>query len=97
MKKIKNKSISPNIRKDIFSNKRYEKKELIKLIKNKDGIIELDFQQQKQGRGMYIHPETLSKIYNTKNLENYFIKRKYILDKDIIEKLKERGKNYGKS
>mgnify|MGYP003290987691 CR=1 FL=1 len=50
------------------------KKELIRIVKNKDGEISLDKTGKKQGRGAYIccSEECLDKAIKTKRIENEF-------------------------
>lgn len=53
----KNKNIK-NIRTCIFTNKRYLKSNLIRVVKLKNGTFEIDINQEIKGRGAYFHLET---------------------------------------
>lgn len=50
------------------------KKELIRIVKNKDGVISIDFTGKKPGRGAYIceSSECLKKAQKTKRFERAF-------------------------
>lgn len=64
------------------------KKELIRIVKNKDGEISVDLTGKKPGRGAYIcrNLDCLEQAFKTKRLErNLGIK----LDEDIYNKLKD--------
>lgn len=63
------------------------KKELIRVVKNKDGEISIDLTGKKPGRGAYIckNAECLEKAFNTKRLEKNLETK---IDKEIYEKLK---------
>ena len=64
------------------------KKELIRVVKNKEGEISLDFTGKKPGRGAYIcnSEECLVKAIKTKKIERSFSQK---IDDEIYEKLKE--------
>ncbi len=55
-------------------NERKEKQELLRIVKSKDGIIEVDPTGKKNGRGAYIcnNEECLNKIIKSKRLEKVF-------------------------
>ena len=57
-------------------NEQKEKKELLRIVKSKDGVIEVDLTGKKNGRGAYIckNEECLNKIIKTKKLERIFEK-----------------------
>ena len=61
-----------------------EKKDLLRIVKSKEGIIEVDLTGKKNGRGAYIckNEECLNKLIKTKKLEKTF-------EKDISENLYE--------
>lgn len=64
------------------------KKELIRIVKNKEGEVSLDLTGKKPGRGAYIcrSKECFEKAFKTKRLEkNLEVK----IDEAIYEKLKE--------
>ena len=52
-------------------NEQKEKQELLRIVKSKDGIIEVDLTGKKSGRGAYIckNLECLEKLIKTKRLE----------------------------
>lgn len=64
------------------------KKELIRIVKNKEGEISLDFTGKKPGRGAYIcnSEECLVKAIKNKKIERSFSQK---IDDEIYEKLKE--------
>ena len=55
-------------------NKQMPKKELLRIVKSKDGIIEVDLTGKKNGRGAYIckNEDCLNKIIKSKRLEKIF-------------------------
>ena len=57
-------------------NEQKEKQELLRIVKSKDGIIEVDLTGKKNGRGAYIckKEECLEKIIKSKRLERVFEK-----------------------
>ena len=57
-------------------NEQKEKQELLRIVKSKDGIIEVDLTGKKSGRGAYIckSEECLEKIIKSKRLERVFEK-----------------------
>ncbi len=61
-----------------------EKKDLLRIVKSKEGIIEVDLTGKKNGRGAYIckNEECLNKLIKTKRLEKVF-------EKEISENLYE--------
>lgn len=60
----------------IACNEQKEKKELLRIVKSKDGIIEPDVTGKKNGRGAYIckNEECLEKIIKSKRLDKIFEK-----------------------
>lgn len=65
-------------------NEQKEKQELLRIVKSKDGIIEVDLTGKKSGRGAYIckNLECLEKVIKTKRLERIF-------EKEISQELYE--------
>ena len=63
-------------------NEKKPKKELIRIVKNKEGIISLDKTGKQEGRGAYIcnSVECLEKIVKSKRLEK-------VLEKEISEQI----------
>ena len=57
-------------------NEQKEKKELLRIVKSKEGIIEPDLTGKKNGRGAYIckNEECLNKLIKSKRLERIFEK-----------------------
>lgn len=57
-------------------NSQKEKNELLRIVKSKDGIIEIDLTGKKNGRGAYIckDEECLNKVIKSKRLERVFEK-----------------------
>lgn len=74
-------------RRCIACNSQKEKKELLRIVKSKDGIIEIDLTGKKNGRGAYIckSEECLNKIIKTKKLERTFEKE---IDNDFYESIR---------
>ena len=65
---------------------RKEKKELIRVIKTPEDLIEIDFTGKKNGRGAYLCPngECLARAVKTKGLERSL---KTAIPKEVIENL----------
>lgn len=57
-------------------NEQKEKHELLRIVKSKEGIIEVDLTGKKSGRGAYIckNIDCLDKVIKTKRLERIFEK-----------------------
>ena len=55
-------------------NEQKEKQNLLRIVKSKDGVIEVDLTGRKNGRGAYIckNEECLNKIIKSKRLEKVF-------------------------
>ena len=55
-------------------NEQKEKQELLRIVKSKDGIIQVDLTGKKNGRGAYIckNEECLDKVIKSKRLEKIF-------------------------
>ena len=70
-----------------------EKKELLRIVKSKDGIIEPDITGKKNGRGAYIckHENCLNKLIKTKKLEQIFEKE---ISKEVYENIKSIINNF---
>lgn len=68
-------------------NVKKDKKELIRIVKNKDGKINVDKAGKMPGRGAYLcdNIECLEKAIKTKRIERVFEKK---IDSDIYEKLR---------
>ena len=65
-------------------NEQKEKQELLRIVKSKEGIIEIDLTGKKSGRGAYIckNEECLDKVIKSKRLERVF-------EKEISQELYE--------
>lgn len=65
-------------------NEQKEKQELLRIVRSKEGIIEVDLTGKKSGRGAYIckNLECLEKVIKTKRLERIF-------EKEISQELYE--------
>ncbi len=72
----------------IGCNENKEKKELIRIVKNKDGNIFIDTTGKANGRGAYLcnNKECLEKAIKTKRLERTF---ETTIDENIYKELKE--------
>ena len=68
-------------------NEQKEKNELIRIVKSKDGIIDIDLTGKKSGRGAYIckNEACLDKIIKSKRLERVF---ELEISKEIYESLR---------
>ncbi len=66
----------------------FSKRELVRIVKNKDGDINIDFTGKMAGRGAYIckNMECLEKAIKTKKLERTFDTK---IPDEVYEKLKE--------
>ena len=82
-------------RKCIVCQDRDSKKELIRIVKNKEGEIFLDPSGRANGRGAYIckDPECLKKAIKTKALNRAF---KVEVSDEVYEKLLAELESYGK-
>ena len=68
-------------------NQKKDKKDLIRIVKNKDGIINLDKTGKLEGRGAYICDsiDCLEKVIKTKRLEKAF---EMTINNEIYDKLR---------
>ncbi len=68
-------------------NQQKEKQELLRIIKTKEGLIEVDLTGKKNGRGAYIckNIECLDKIIKSKRLERIFEKN---IDQELYENIR---------
>lgn len=87
---MKNKKIP--LRKCIGCNEQKTKKELIRVVRNKEGEVSVDFNGKSHGRGAYIchDSECLEKAKKRKALERAFGTQ---ISDEIFEKLFEEIKN----
>lgn len=69
-------------------NNKKPKKELIRIVKNKDGIITIDETGKQEGRGAYIcnNIDCLEKVVKSKRLERALEKE---ISQDVYENLKK--------
>lgn len=72
----------------IGCNSKKDKKDLIRVVKNKDGVISVDLTGKKEGRGVYIckTEECLNKAIKNKKMSSAFEMK---IDEKIYESLKE--------
>lgn len=72
----------------IGCNSKKDKKDLIRVVKNKDGVISVDLTGKKEGRGVYIckTEECLNKAIKNKKMSRAF---EMEIDEKIYENLKE--------
>lgn len=72
----------------IGCNSKKDKKDLIRVVKNKDGVISVDLTGKKEGRGVYIckTEECLNKAIKNKKMPRAF---EMEIDEKIYESLKE--------
>lgn len=68
-------------------NKQVPKQELLRIVKSKDGKVELDLTGKKNGRGAYIckNEECLNKLIKSKRLEKVF---EVTIDEKIYEDIR---------
>ena len=71
----------------IACNEQKEKKELLRIVKSKEGIIEVDETGKKNGRGAYIckSEECLEKLIKSKRLQKVFEKE---IDNELYENIR---------
>ena len=76
------------LRKCLGCNEQKEKRELIRIVKSKDGDISIDFTGKMNGRGAYIchSEECLAKVRKNKSLSRAF---KENVSAEIYDKLSE--------
>ncbi len=62
------------LRRCMACNEQKEKKDLLRIVKSKDGMIQIDLTGKKNGRGAYIckSEECLEKLIKSKRLEKIF-------------------------
>ena len=68
-------------------NESKDKNELIRIVKSKEGIIEIDLTGKKNGRGAYIckNEDCLNKVIKTKRIEKVF---EQAIDQNVYEDLR---------
>lgn len=81
------------LRKCTGCNEMKNKKEMIRIVRNNEGIFSLDFNGKKPGRGAYIckSAECLNQAEKNKGLERSF---KMSVDKAIYSELRKEFENY---
>ncbi len=77
-----------NKRKDIVTQERYERNELIRIAIQKDGVTTIDKEYNQGGRGIYIHPSSMGKAIE-KNILKSQLKRYKGDYSSIVELLKK--------
>ena len=75
-------------RKCIACSERWDKKQLMRIVKNKDGEVFMDPTGKANGRGAYIH---LSEDCLNKAIKNHLLERSFkaSVPKELFDKLKE--------
>ena len=75
------------LRKCMACNEQKEKNELLRIVKSKEGVIEVDLTGKKNGRGAYIckNEECLNKVIKSKRLEKIFEKE---ISQELYEKIR---------
>ena len=83
------------LRKCLGCNEQKDKRELIRVVRTKEGEISLDATGKSQGRGAYICPieECMEKAIKRKSLERAFSTK---IDDEIYAKLREEIKKHEK-
>ncbi len=83
------------LRKCIGCNELKDKRDLIRVVKPKEGEISLDASGKAQGRGAYVckNEECMEKAIKRKSLERAFSTK---IDEEIYTKLREEIKKYEK-
>ena len=68
-------------------NEQKDKKELLRIVKSKEGVIEVDLTGKKNGRGAYIckNEECLDKLIKSKRLERLF---EMSIDDELYESIR---------
>lgn len=76
------------LRKCLGCNEQKQKRELIRVVKNKEGVVQLDFTGRANGRGAYICPSTecLAKAEKRKSLERALETQ---ISKELYQQLRE--------
>lgn len=71
----------------IACNEQKEKKELLRIVKSKEGVIEVDETGKKNGRGAYIckSEDCLQKLIKSKRLQKVFEKE---IDDELYENIR---------
>ncbi len=62
------------MRKDVLTNKMFPKRELVRIVRDKEGTISIDPTGKKSGRGAYVglDPEAVKEAKSKKTLEKVF-------------------------
>ncbi|APX72634.1 DNA-binding protein [Companilactobacillus allii] len=62
------------MRKDVLTNEMYPKREMVRIVKDKDGIISIDPTGKKSGRGAYVglDPDAVKEAKSKKVLDKVF-------------------------
>lgn len=83
------------LRKCVGCNEQKDKRELIRVVRNKEGEISLDVTGKAHGRGAYICPseECMESAIKRKSLQRAFSIK---IEEEIYEKLREEIKKHGK-
>ena len=79
-------------RRDIVTNNIFDRNELIRISIKKDGVTNIDYNNELGGRGIYIHPTSIEKGLNRKILSKRINKFGGSLE-NILEELEKEIKN----
>lgn len=76
------------LRKCVVSNAMFPKKELLRIVKNKEGIVSVDSTGKAHGRGAYLRKDqdVLDKAIKTKVLERVLETK---IDDDVYEEIRQ--------
>ena len=75
------------LRRCMACNEQKEKKDLIRIVRSKEGILDIDLTGKKNGRGAYIckREDCLNKVIKTKRLERVLDTK---IDEDFYESIR---------
>ena len=75
------------LRRCMACNEQKEKKELIRIVRSKEGVLDIDLTGKKNGRGAYIckREDCLNKVIKTKRLERVLETK---IDEDFYESIR---------
>ncbi len=77
-----------NKRKDIVTQERYERDELIRISITKEGVTKIDKEYNLGGRGIYIHPSSIDKAIEKGILKSQIKRFKGDYD-SVLEQIRE--------
>ncbi len=80
------------MRKCVVTNERFPKKELIRIVKSKEGLVQVDLSGKLNGRGAYLKkdPSVIKKAMKTKKLDKHLeIEIPEAIYQELLEKINE--------